>query len=80
MNMSPLETEFLTSAIKLFKYYKKLGEGAIALEDALSLCRRRGGGRGRHGDGERCHQRSGAECVHCWGLARKRTAPRTRRK
>jgi len=25
-----LEAEFLTSSIKLFKYYKKLGEGAIA--------------------------------------------------
>jgi uncharacterized damage-inducible protein DinB len=28
--MQSLEQEFLTSAIKLFKYYKKLGEGAIA--------------------------------------------------
>ncbi|HEX8060270.1 MAG TPA: DUF1572 family protein, partial [Cyclobacteriaceae bacterium] len=27
--MNPLEQEFLTSAIKLFRYYKKLGEGAI---------------------------------------------------
>jgi hypothetical protein len=30
MSTSPLEAEFLSSAIKLFKYYKKLGEGAIA--------------------------------------------------
>ena len=28
--MQSLEQEFLTSAIKLFKYYKKLGEGAMA--------------------------------------------------
>ena len=28
--MSTLNAEFLTSTIKLFKYYKKLGEGAIA--------------------------------------------------
>jgi len=28
--MSTLENDFLTSSIKLFKYYKKLGEGAIA--------------------------------------------------
>jgi hypothetical protein len=33
--MNTLETEFLSSSIKLFKYYKKLGEGAIAqLSDA----------------------------------------------
>jgi hypothetical protein len=31
--MNTLETEFLASAIKLFKYYKKLGEGAIAQLD-----------------------------------------------
>ena len=28
--MATLEEEFLSSSIKLFKYYKKLGEGAIA--------------------------------------------------
>ena len=38
--MSTLESEFLTSSIKLFKYYKKLGEGAIAqLNDQEILVR-----------------------------------------
>ena len=38
--MNPLEHEFLTGAIKLFKYYKKLGEGAIAqLDDKDILLR-----------------------------------------
>ncbi|MEI9919526.1 MAG: DUF1572 family protein [Bacteroidota bacterium] len=30
MNPNTLNSEFLTGAIKLFRYYKKLGEGAIA--------------------------------------------------
>ena len=38
--MNPLEAEFLTGAIKLFRYYKKLGEGAIAqLDDKEILLR-----------------------------------------
>lgn len=38
--MNTLEQEFLTSSIKLFKYYKKLGDGAIAqLNDAEVLIR-----------------------------------------
>lgn len=38
--MSTLEPEFLSGSIKLFKYYKKLGEGAIAqLSDKDILAR-----------------------------------------
>lgn len=38
--MSQLNSEFLTGSIKLFKYYKKLGEGAIAqLDDKEILIR-----------------------------------------
>lgn len=40
MSMNTLESDFLTSSIKLFKYYKKLGEGAIAqLNDSEVLQR-----------------------------------------
>src|SRR3954468_15386863 len=40
MNMNTLEAEFLTSSVKLFRYYKKLGEGAIAqLNDHEVLAR-----------------------------------------
>ena len=38
--MNTLESDFLSSSIKLFKYYKKLGEGAIAqLNDSEVLQR-----------------------------------------
>ena len=38
--MNTLESEFLSSSIKLFRYYKKLGEGAIAqLNDAEVIAR-----------------------------------------
>lgn len=35
-----MQTEFLSSAIKLFKYYKKLGEGAIAQLDDSDINKR----------------------------------------
>src|SRR4051812_22327880 len=39
-SMNTLEAEFLTSSVKLFRYYKKLGEGAIAqLNDQEVLAR-----------------------------------------
>jgi hypothetical protein len=38
--MSTLEQDFLTSTIKLFKYYRKLGEGAIAQLDDADILKR----------------------------------------